>query len=83
MYGETKRPWCQPWTILLSGSGIVSIFWMLFGHGWWSVVAVGATAAVLLWWYLFLIEYPLLVKQDSLQRQVNIESKGWEPNDSP
>lgn len=66
---------------MLSGSCVVSISWLLFGHGWWSVVAVGATAAVLLWWYLFLIEYPVLVKADQRQRESQMGSEGWKPTD--
>lgn len=80
MYGETKRPWCQPWTILLSGSCVIGFFWLVFGHGCWSVVAVGATAAILIWWYLFLVEYPVLVKEDQRQQQVQ---SGVEPFDVP
>lgn len=83
VYGETKTPWCQPWTILLSGSCVISIFWLLFGRGWWSVIAVGATLAVLLWWYLFLVEYPVLVKEDQRQRQSRMGSDFWEPTDTP
>jgi hypothetical protein len=62
-YGGYKRPWCQPWTILLTGSSIITVSWKLF-KGWSSVLAFGATGAILLWWYLFLVEYPALIKEN-------------------
>ena len=63
VYAASKRPWCQPWTILASGSAIIGASWTLFGHGLWSLIAVGATGAITLWWYLFLVEYPVLVRE--------------------
>lgn len=54
-YAANKRPWCQPSTILLTGTAISAGSWRVFGHGLWSVMAIGATAAVLVWWYLFLV----------------------------
>jgi hypothetical protein len=64
VYAAKKVPWCQPWTIVLSGSLAIAVSWGLFGHGWWSVVSVGVTAGVALWWYLFLVELPVLLIQD-------------------
>lgn len=61
-YAANKRPWCQPSTILMTGAAISAGSWRVFGHGWWSLLALGATTAVLVWWFLFLVELPLLAK---------------------
>ena len=51
---EAKPPWCQPWTIVCSGVGVVGGLETLF-HAWWLTGA--AAAGVCVWWYLFLGEY--------------------------
>lgn len=61
VYSADKPPWCQPWTIVSTGAGAVAASWQLF-RGWTSVVAVGVTVGVFVWWYLFLVLYP----QDAL-----------------
>lgn len=54
-----KPAWCQPWTIVATGSGVVATSWVLF-HFWpLTVLAAGGIGA---WWYIFLIVYPPSVK---------------------
>jgi hypothetical protein len=55
-----KPRWCQPWTILLTGSVIIASSWLLF-HRWWLSLPVAA--AIALWWWYFLLAYPRLVRQ--------------------
>jgi hypothetical protein len=50
-----KPWWCQPWSILLTGVLVVAGSWVLLRH-WW--VTAPLTAAVLLWWLLFLVLAP-------------------------
>ena len=50
-----KPWWCQPWSILLTGSGVTAGSWLAL-HLWWVTgpVALG----VGLWWLLFLVLVP-------------------------
>ncbi|GAB0496346.1 hypothetical protein MMPV_007658 [Pyropia vietnamensis] len=58
VYSTSKPPWCQPWTITLTGSVAIGGAWLLFPSFPGSILAVGTTAAVSLWWWVFLIAYP-------------------------
>lgn len=58
VYSTSKPPWCQPWTITLTGSAAIGGAWLLFPSFPGSILAVGTTAAVSLWWWVFLIAYP-------------------------
>ena len=58
---QTKPWWCQPWSILLTGAGIVAGAWV--GAGWllpglrlW--LSAAALLAVAAWWGLFLVLVP-------------------------
>ena len=52
---ETKPQWCQPWTILVTGASGISLSWLLFNS---IIFTIMTSAAVLAWWYLFLILVP-------------------------
>jgi hypothetical protein len=54
-FWRSKPGWCQPWSILLTGSGVVGGSWALL-HRWWITVPV--TVMVLAWWGLFLVVVP-------------------------
>ena len=51
-----KPVWCQPWSILTSGTAVVAgVRWLSGG----SVIATCVAAApILVWWYLFLVLVP-------------------------
>ncbi|MEB3254532.1 MAG: DUF6737 family protein [Synechococcus sp.] len=50
-----KPWWCQPWSILATGAGLLTLPWLLFHRLWISVpIAVG----VIGWWILFLVIVP-------------------------
>ena len=52
---KSKPVWCQPWTILLTGSAVVYAPTLVFHAKWASaLVAVPIVA----WWYLFLLVVP-------------------------
>jgi len=51
----TKPPWCQPWTIVLTGSIIVYAPVLVFHAQWLSALVAVPIAA---WWYVFLVEVP-------------------------
>lgn len=48
---QTKPWWCQPWTIVLSGLAVVAASWVVLERLW---ITLPLTAAVILWWVLFL-----------------------------
>ena len=52
----TQKPWwCQPWSILLTGSmAMVGSWWLL--RLWWITAPVAL--GVLVWWWLFLVLVP-------------------------
>jgi hypothetical protein len=59
-----KPWWCKPWSIVLTGlSGVVGS-WMVFGQ-WWLTVALGA--AVIAWWWVFLVLVPNEYRKGNLQ----------------
>ena len=58
VYASSKPPWCQPWTITLTGTVAMVGSWALFPSFPGSIVAVGVSGAVSLWWWVFLVAYP-------------------------
>jgi hypothetical protein len=55
---ETKPPWCQPWTIVGTGTAIVWGSHGILGLlGWWEWLTVLPAVAIGAWWYLFLVLY--------------------------
>ncbi|KAL6527653.1 hypothetical protein OROMI_029464 [Orobanche minor] len=52
---DTKPSWCQPWTILLTGIGIITGSWLIVN----SIVFTSMVATLIcLWWYIFLYSFP-------------------------
>mmetsp|Transcript_7444 Transcript_7444/g.13451 ORF Transcript_7444/g.13451 Transcript_7444/m.13451 type:complete len:152 (-) Transcript_7444:2580-3035(-) len=69
VYSQTKPKWCQLYTIIPTGITISGGSFTIF-HGWWTILAVLSTSAVLVWWFLFLVIYPYAVlNQNSDQNQ--------------
>lgn len=54
-FWDTKPGWCQPWTIVATGTGASLASWLLL-HRWWVTTPV--VVAVLVWWWLFLVLVP-------------------------
>lgn len=57
VYGTSKPPWCQPWTILSTGSIVIVASWGLLPD-WAAVLSLLISVGVGTWWYVFLIMYP-------------------------
>eukprot|EP00850_Spirogloea_muscicola_P019557 SM000193S05181 [mRNA] locus=s193:111686:113175:- [translate_table: standard] len=51
---DTKPAWCQPWTILLTGS--LAIFLAYSTH--LSILTAVVAVLVGAWWFIFLVAYP-------------------------
>lgn len=60
VYTAQKPPWCQPWTIVSSGTGIIALSWRQL-HGWMILLAIAITMGVVAWWLAFLVAYPQAV----------------------
>ncbi|HBU27365.1 MULTISPECIES: DUF6737 family protein [Synechococcus] len=54
-FWSLKPWWCQPWTILLTGTVAITTSWLVL-HIWWLTAAVAVL--VLAWWCLFLLIVP-------------------------
>ena len=66
----TKPAWCQPWTIVGTGTAITAAPWLLTHSPWWTfVVAI----PILAWWYLFLLVMPMQYR--SYAEEVNKTSQ--------
>ena len=51
-----KPPWCQPWSILVTGAAVVAGAWAVSGRSpVWAALAALPIAA---WWYFFLLVMP-------------------------
>ncbi|WP_083305004.1 DUF6737 family protein [Moorena producens] len=54
-----KPWWCQPWSILLTGSVILLSIWVVFKTIWITLLAA---MPIMLWWTYFLLIWPELIK---------------------
>ena len=61
-----KPWWCQPWSILLTGVGVVGCSWWWL-RIWW--ISAPLAAAVLLWWWLFLVVVPAAYRAEQAPAQ--------------
>jgi len=52
---DHKPWWCQPWTIVLTGTAIPTGVWLLT-HLWWLTLPL--VLGVSAWWFVFLYLVP-------------------------
>ncbi|MEB3305308.1 MAG: DUF6737 family protein [Cyanobacteriota bacterium] len=65
LFWRHKPWWCQPWTIVLTGSLAIVVSLQaqrLLQFSWWLVAPV--LMAILGWWVLFLILVPFSVTEE-------------------
>ncbi|MFM7236838.1 MAG: DUF6737 family protein [Cyanobium sp.] len=58
-FWQHKPWWCQPWTILLTGSSLIGLLvlaYQLYNAPWWLVSP--PFIGILGWWFLFLVIVP-------------------------
>ncbi|XP_073021553.1 uncharacterized protein [Primulina eburnea] len=68
---DTKPSWCQPWTIALTGIGIITCSWLVL-H---SLIVSGLVGAfICAWWYIFLYAYPKAYSDMIAERRKNVTS---------
>lgn len=61
-----KPWWCQPWSILLTGTALIGGSWLLFKIIWITVLI---SLPVLAWMGFFLMVWPKLMGQIMLEEQ--------------
>ena len=61
---QLKPWWCQPWSIVLTGIGVIAGSWLVL-HRWW--ISAPVAAAVLVWWWLFLVLVPAAYRRGELE----------------
>lgn len=58
-----KPWWCQPWSIILTGSSLIAASWFLFHRYWFTgIVAL----PVLTWMGFFVLLWPKLMRDSGL-----------------
>lgn len=70
-----KPGWCQPWSILLSGTVAITASWWLLHRLW---ITLPLTALVLLWWLVFLVLVPSSYRLE-VERAAGTEASGSGP----
>lgn len=65
-----KPWWCQPWSIILTGIGIITGSWVLFKLIWLTALFCTLICA---WWLLFLILIPYLYAKQQTINTANPE----------
>lgn len=63
---DAKPPWCQPWSIVTTGTCLVAAPTQVFhASGAFGVVATGVcVAGVSAWWWIFLVAAPKAYAED-------------------
>tara|TARA_B100000700_G_C15054584_1_gene862145 strand:- start:286 stop:504 length:219 start_codon:yes stop_codon:yes gene_type:complete len=61
-YWDLKPPWCQPWTIIVSGILFLILSWISFHKIFISLIL---SFLIILWWSLFLILVPISYQDSS------------------
>lgn len=63
----TYKPWwCQPWSILLTGTLLIAVSWALLKTIWFTVVVA---VPVLAWMGFFLLLWPQLISRSESEHQ--------------
>jgi len=52
---QYKPWWCQPWSILLTGTTLITVSWLLFHKVWLTVLV---SIPLLSWMSFFILIYP-------------------------
>jgi hypothetical protein len=60
---DYKPWWCQPWSILLTGTTIIGASWIIFKIIWLTIIVA---VPILTWMGFFLLVYPKLVANSGM-----------------
>lgn len=64
-----KPWWCQPWSLLLTGTALSLGSWLALHRLWVSALV---SLAVLAWWGLFLVLAPLAYRQNACRKELRM-----------
>jgi len=70
---QYKPWWCQPWSILLTGSSLIGGSWLLF-HRYWLTGLV--SLPLLAWMGFFILVFPKLAQDSGLVEQMKQAQAG-------
>lgn len=68
---DTKPYWCQPWTIVLTGTSVIACSWIIL-HS--VIVTALASSLIGAWWYIFLYSYPKSYSEMIAERRKRVAS---------
>lgn len=74
---DYKPWWCQPWSILLTGTILISGSWLIWRMVWLTLVI---SVPVLTWMGFFLLIWPSLVRQSGILEKYFVTES--EPDES-
>ena len=69
---QLKPWWCQPWSIALTGIGIISGSWLLLRTVWISLLVA---IPILAWMGFFLLLYPKAMQQVLAEQTLSEQPK--------
>jgi hypothetical protein len=70
---DYKPWWCQPWSILLTGNGLIAASWLVLHHYW----VTGLVAIPLLAWMVFFIGvFPKLARDSGMLAEMQQAAAG-------
>ncbi len=61
-FWKSKPPWCQPWSLLLTGSFLIFLSWLTLKNLFFTLFVC---LIIILWWILFLIVAPFAYIKES------------------
>ncbi len=62
-FWDLKPFWCQPWSIILFGIGLLVSIWILFHN---LILTSLVSVFIIVWWVLFLIIAPGLYQNNPM-----------------
>lgn len=68
---DYKPWWCQPWSILLTGTTIIGASWIVFKIIWLTILIA---IPILTWMGFFLLVYPKLVANSGMLDELRSQS---------
>ena len=61
-FWKSKPPWCQPWSLLLTGSFVIFLSWLILKNLFFTLFV---SLIITIWWILFLVVAPLIDVNES------------------
>ena len=72
---KLKPAWCQPWSIVATGTGVIAVSWAVLHN---TILTVMVTAAIGAWWFLFLGVMPASYAEYIREMRTADRTQDWE-----